>query len=112
MSMNRAEFLGAQLIMLIRREYEQECALAETRTKINDAYVEVQTMQAGQLYASTGELPRVASEPGRSSSAVTQARPMRTDHQDGGSTFALTPIADTVILAAQNQERPFLEPQK
>lgn len=93
--MNQAERLGAKLTMLIRREFGQQQALAETQEKINQAYIEIQNMDASALYAHTSEIPRVSG-----SAEVTQIRALRPEREDGGSTYALTPIADTVTMPA------------
>lgn len=94
--MNQAEYLGAQLVMLIRREYEQQQELKRTQDKINDAYVEIQTMDAGVIYQSTGEIPvvRLPHE------MPTEIRPLRGDRTDGGHTYNLAAIAETLNLPA------------
>lgn len=104
--MNRAELLGARLVMIVRREYEQEALLAEIRQERRDLLLQIRDMEAGSLYSSTGEFPRVTSDPVSPASAVTERFervrnpdpiPFRADHTDGGNTFRLTPIGDTVV---------------
>lgn len=57
--MNQAEFLGAKLTMLIRRQAGELAAWQETEDKINELYRQIQTMDAGALYAHTAEIPVV-----------------------------------------------------
>lgn len=94
--MNRAEYLGAKLTMLIRRQAEQLAAWRDSEDKINALYVEIQQMDAGQLYAHTAELPLVSSP----AEAVTEIRPLRADREDGGHTYNLAAVAETLNLPA------------
>lgn len=57
--MNQAEYLGAQLVMLIRRQAGELAAWQRTTAKINDLYDQIEAMSGTEVYASTGEIPRV-----------------------------------------------------
>lgn len=96
--MNRAEQVGAQLVMLIRRQRDQESELENTKRKIDDLMLEVYGFDPGTLYQSTGEIPVISSAPVSPADAMTEVftRPARADHLDGGSTFHFHPIGDTV----------------
>lgn len=126
---NNLERWGAELAMLLRRETEQRAVLADTLDKIEEVCKRITTEPTGTLYgAGTGEHPELTVERNavgwavtspaehidpvewahgtssaqkpRNQAPVPMARPVRDDRQDGGSTFRLTPIADTVTLPA------------
>lgn len=119
---NNLERWGAELAMLLRREVEQRAVLADTLDKIEEVCKRITTEPTGTLYgAGTGEHPELTVERNavgwavtspaewahgtspvqkpRNQAPVPMARPMRDDHQDGGSTFRLTPIADSTSYA-------------
>lgn len=97
--MSQAEYTGARLVMLIRRQRDQETELDRTRSEIDALLAEIHEMQPGALYQSTGEIPVVSSSPVSPADAMTEVftRPARSDRLDGGSTFHFTPIGDTVV---------------
>lgn len=128
--MNNLQQWGMELALLIRRRDAALAELADVDAKWDVAVKRISEESSGTLYGSqTGEQPAVARnavgwsvEPERVSEAridpvewiagtspaqkprnqapVPMSRPLRTDHLDGGSTFALTPIADTVTMPA------------
>lgn len=114
--MNNLQQWGMELALLIRRRDAALAELADVDAKWDVAVKRISEEPSGTLYGSqTGEQPAVARnavgwsvEPERApevakprnQAPVPMSRPLRTDHLDGGSTFALTPIADTVTMPA------------
>ena len=116
--MSNLERWGAELAMLLRREAQQRIDLDATAARIETVCAQIQAEPSGTLYgAGTGEhltvernsvgwAVRSAAVPEqpkpRNEDPVPMPRPMRegTEHLDGGSTFALTPIGDTVTMPA------------
>lgn len=92
--MNQAEYLGARMVMLVRR---RAAALAEWRAAddaIADLQGQVEAMDATEVYTSTAEIPRVTSEP------VRPIAPVDPDRMDGGHTYNLAAVAETLHLPA------------
>jgi hypothetical protein len=116
--MNKLMQLGTELAMLIRRRDAATAELTAVNQRIDVLCQEISDAPSGTLYGSnTGEQPTVNVDPdGSHWEPVTLApkprnqapvpmsrpepRPLRDDRQDGGNTFQLTPIADTVTLPA------------
>lgn len=119
--MNNLQQWGMELALLIRRRDAARAEWDDATTKIEQLCERISSEPTGTLYGShTGEQLQVernavgwtvtssASAPvetpkPRNQAPVPMSRPLRTDHQDGGSTFALTPIADTVTMPAVHQ---------
>lgn len=110
--MTNIERLGAELALAIRRQDAARAVLAEATATVDSLCNQISAEPTGTLYgAGSGEYPRI--DPARDYAeqhlsvernavgwAVTTAPvPMRRDHQDGGSTFRLTPIADAAETA-------------
>lgn len=87
--MNEAQRIGAELVMLIRREASQMEELERTRLRLTALADEARKAESG-IYKSTGDIPRVTDE----YESAPQA--MRSDRQDGGSTFRFHPVADAI----------------
>jgi hypothetical protein len=108
---NNLQQWGMELALLIRRRDAATDELTAVNAQIDAICQRISDEPTGTLYGTqTGEQPRIdpvewahgtspAQKP-RNQAPVPMSRPLRTDHQDGGSTFALTPIADTVTLPA------------
>jgi hypothetical protein len=103
---SQAEYTGARLVMLIRRQRDQEQELERTKAEVDTLLADIYAMDPGALYQSTGEIPVVSSSPVSPAAAVTERFervrnldpiPYRADRTDGGNTFRLTPIGDTVV---------------
>lgn len=60
--MNRAEYLGAQLVMEIRRQADHLAAWQASEDKINALYDEIRAMGGSEVYAHTGEIPAVPAD--------------------------------------------------
>lgn len=109
--MNNLQQWGMELALLIKRQDAARAEWDDVTAKIDAVWKRISEEPSGTLYGmQTGEQPRIdpvewiagtslAQKP-RNQAPVPMSRPLRTDHQDGGSTFALTPIADTVTLPA------------
>lgn len=126
--MNNLEMYGLELALLIKRQDAARAVLAEVTERIDAICKQISDEPSGTLYGSqTGEHFQVErnavgwavtssapsgagwdsfverTEPStlkpRNQAPVPMTRPMRPDHQDGGSTFALTPIADSTSYA-------------
>jgi hypothetical protein len=96
--MNQAEYLGAQLVMEIRRQSDALAAWQASTDKINDLYDQIIAMSGSETYASTGDIPRVRTPQEMPTETLTVAeglRALRPDRTDGGSTYRLTPISDS-----------------
>lgn len=60
--MTEAERLGAELVMLMRRQYEQERELERTKHRIDDRVSRIRNLPSDQLYTNTSEIPVVTNE--------------------------------------------------
>lgn len=138
--MNGAQRIGAELVMLFRREADAIEELKRVRSMIGNMLRDVREMPPDALYVHTGEMPAVTPEvdprtlpclnffgspvswahpscavrehedphivlpEGTATPEVDLAErfeerrivPMRPDHPDGGSTFALNPLMTAV----------------
>jgi hypothetical protein len=88
--MNQAEYLGARLVMLIRRRSAAAAEWQAADDAIRELQEQVETMDAGEVYTTTGDIPRVTSG----------AFPVRPDRTDGGHTYNLAAVAETLRLPA------------
>jgi hypothetical protein len=59
---SRLETWGAELAMLLRREFEQLGELDRTRGKITELSEKIRNAETAVAYGATGEIPRVAGE--------------------------------------------------
>lgn len=60
--MNRLEQWGAELAMLLRREFEQVVELERTKARISALSEQIKKAGTSTAYGSTGEIPRVSGE--------------------------------------------------
>lgn len=95
--MNGAQRIGAELVMLFRREADAIEELKRVRAMIGNMLRDVREMPPDALYVHTGEMPAVTPEP-EPEERFEERRimPMRPDHLDGGSTFALNPLMTAI----------------
>jgi len=89
---------GLALAVALRRESDQTKMLAETTAQVNELIDKIQSEPNGTLYgAGTGEQTTVIrTTPNVSPASFRRVVRPGTEHLDGGSTFALTPIGDNV----------------
>jgi hypothetical protein len=92
--MNRAEYLGAQLVMLIRRQAGELAAWQASTDKINDLYDQIIAMSGSETYASTGEIPRVRTPEEMPTETLTLPEMYR---EEALRPYRLTPIGDTTV---------------
>jgi hypothetical protein len=69
---SQAEYTGARLVMLIRRQRDQEQELERTKAEVDTLLADIYAMDPGALYQSTGEIPVVSSSPVSPAAAVTE----------------------------------------
>ena len=93
--MNQAEYLGARLVMEIRRQADALAAWQASTDKINDLHDQIIAMSGAEAYASTGDIPLVPA-----SGQMSAVRPVQSDRADGGHTYNLAAVAETLHLPA------------
>lgn len=87
--MNRAEKLGAELVMMIRREADHLKELESTRDKITGLVEQIKNLEGGVLYQSAGEVPVIQET---------------SDSRPGEETYVLTPVADAVAATLKRAQ--------
>lgn len=92
--MNQAEALGARMVMLQRRLWGQQEEIKRTEQQIDALWLEIRQAPASEVYASTAELPRIIPD------VIPEVRPVNPNRDDGGHTYNLAAVAETLNLPA------------
>lgn len=94
--MDKLTKLGTELAILLRREHASRAELRGIDKRIRELTQEIQSGEIGTLYPADPQTEKFSVPAHVVMRKNADPVPLRHDHQDGGSTFALTPIADVL----------------